>query len=402
MKSFFFSALCCFFFPNLVHTVGWTILNYIEADNNIGRYGVDNVKAMQRVGSNTNVNIVVQLDEVSYKKTWRFKVKKGGKSDDVSLSQDMGLNPEKELPESVLWASQTYPSDYFMLILWNHGNGIVDEPKGYNRKIKRGILYDYANNTYLNNQQLKRALSVIHNNILGKKIDVLGCDACLMSMLEVCYQVKDHAKILIASENVEPAPGWDYQTFLTRLATSTGNVQPEDLARFIVESYDLFVKKIGKNYSLSAIKLDAAEAVKINLDNIVYVFKAMAEIDPLIVRELVQKARVKSAEVYEGRYIDLISFYRNLAIALSHNDKSRRPILKQRYDELISLLSAGEQLIKQAVFLHSSNRENGPLYGLSIYYPRSNYIHPSYPLTLFAQQSSWLLFIKEYPVMSKK
>jgi len=39
-----------------------------------------------------------------------------------------------------------------------------------------------------------------------RKVHVVGIDACVMTMIEVAYQLRDHAKILVRSEEVEPGP----------------------------------------------------------------------------------------------------------------------------------------------------------------------------------------------------
>ena len=51
------------------------------------------------------------------------------------------------------------------------------------------------------NQELKRVLPKAHR-LLGRKVDVVGMDACLMTMLEAAYQLKDHAKVSV----LDPVP----------------------------------------------------------------------------------------------------------------------------------------------------------------------------------------------------
>ena len=48
----------------------------------------------------------------------------------------------------------------------------------------------------------------------GKKLDVIGFDACLMSMLEVGYAMRDVGNTLVGSEELEPGPGWKYDDWL--------------------------------------------------------------------------------------------------------------------------------------------------------------------------------------------
>ena len=78
---------------------------------------------------------------------------------------------------------------------------------------RRGIAYDDRSGDCLDNQELKRVLSAAHH-LLGRKVDLVGMDACLMTMLEVAYQIRDHAQILVGSEEVEPGDGWPYDAVL--------------------------------------------------------------------------------------------------------------------------------------------------------------------------------------------
>ena len=77
----------------------------------------------------------------------------------------------------------------------------------------RGIAYDDGAADCLDNRELKRVLATAHR-VLGRKVDVVGMDACLMTMIEVAYQLRDHARVLVGSEEVEPGPGWPHAAIL--------------------------------------------------------------------------------------------------------------------------------------------------------------------------------------------
>ena len=46
--------------------------------------------------------------------------------------------------------------------------------------------------------------------------DILGFDACFMSMGEVALQIRDFADILVGAEGMEPAFGWPYARLIAR------------------------------------------------------------------------------------------------------------------------------------------------------------------------------------------
>ena len=57
------------------------------------------------------------------------------------------------------------------------------------------------------NGNLSRAAAElkVHRNTLGKKIDILGMDACFMSMGEVAYEIRESVDVLVGAEGLEPA-----------------------------------------------------------------------------------------------------------------------------------------------------------------------------------------------------
>jgi hypothetical protein len=64
---------------------------------------------------------------------------------------------------------------------------------------------------------------------LGRPIDILGMDNCLMSMAEICYELRGLAEIVVGCESFSPASGWPYREVLERLANDfvSPNLQPQ-------------------------------------------------------------------------------------------------------------------------------------------------------------------------------
>ena len=50
-----------------------------------------------------------------------------------------------------------------------------------------------------------------------RRVDVLGCDACLMSMVEIAYELRGVADFLVASETEQPSQSWPYAPLLAAL-----------------------------------------------------------------------------------------------------------------------------------------------------------------------------------------
>jgi hypothetical protein len=180
----------------------------------------------------------------------------------------------------------TYPAQHCLLVIWNHGNGWNDENvyrmarntlklnirrrgevvfptkgavkesvsirriraiggKKFRRALfhtsimkavaTRGIAYDDDAQDFLDNIEMKRVLSSA-KKMLNHKVDILGMDACMMSMAEVAYQLRDSVLLTVGSEEVEPGDGWPYDRFLTKL-TKKPTMMPSELATTIVNEY---------------------------------------------------------------------------------------------------------------------------------------------------------------------
>jgi hypothetical protein len=291
-------------FTQNIFSANWTILSYIQADNNLYDYVLQDISEMSVVGSNENVTILAQIDTPENNGTWRYKVEKGKVELEAHLQNEMGVKPGQELQDAAGWAFKTYPAEHNMLVLSSHGYGIIDPQM---RKMMRSILFDDTQNSYLGNQQLATAMSSIKTNILGKNLDILGMDACLMAMLEIGYQVKESVNYLVASEESEAAQGWCYSDFLTSVAS--GYCSPTTLASCIVSSYGDFYENKNSYYTQSAVDLANMGLVKDNINQVVTALNDCKSLQRAKVINAIKRARRKSLQFSVSDYIDLHSFY---------------------------------------------------------------------------------------------
>lgn len=410
----------------------WTILVFIQADNNLAPFVEYDITEMSRgiYSNSSNVNILIQWDQPFNSRTWRYKIVKNGLIEDESLTQEMGLNPVQELVDSASWIKQKYPAKRYSWILWNHGSGIEDYknikisnlfqpeiPKTLKKKSEqRGILFDFTQNTYLSNQGLTSAFSQI-KSILGQKVDLIGMDACLMEMIEVAYQLKDLTNVLVGSQQTTSAYGWAYAGFINPLTRYSSEFGTKELAQAIVLSFGDFYNKMGElDYTQSAFDMQYLNLIKKNIDQMILKVAACKKHNSRQIKSAVIKARFKSLNFYIPSYIDLYSFYQKLydeVLRIKGIKKTYRKKRKGRkrkikkttaylsaLDDLKRVLYEGQILIKNSIISNAVSFRNQRAQGISIYYPNpakfSSAIHPSYSQTLFAQESLWLKFITKY------
>jgi len=150
-QTFFLLFIATFLIRSLCATADWTILSYIQSDNNLYDYVLRDLSEMSAVGSNERLNIIAQIDIPENNGTWRYKVDKGELTLDTYLESEMGQNVTQEVVDAMHWAKNNYPAKHYMLILSGHGSGVIDPNWGR----LRGILFDDSDETYMNNQTLK-------------------------------------------------------------------------------------------------------------------------------------------------------------------------------------------------------------------------------------------------------
>src|SRR5260370_280022 len=72
-----------------------------------------------------------------------------------------------------------------------------------------------SNGTWMSLPKIQQGLQEAHQ-ATGRKLDVVGFDACLMANTEVAHQLKDEADFLVGSQEVEGGAGWPYNRVLSK------------------------------------------------------------------------------------------------------------------------------------------------------------------------------------------
>jgi len=380
----------CFLFPPIKNdTAEWTVMIYLDADNNLESAGIDDINEMEIVGSSDDVNIVVQVDRIPYSV---LATNNQGYADDVSngdwtntrryyITQDfdsyiinsqliggdlgeLNMGDPQTLVDFASWATINYPAKKYLLVIWNHGGGF--RSPAYTTK---DIAWDdTSGGDKITMPELEYALSDINTQI-GKKIDIVGMDACLMAMTEVAYQIKDYADILVASEENEPADGWPYDTILGELA---GNpfISSEQLAVDIVDKY-IFSYPYN-NVTQSAIDLSYIDTLAGQLSNLALAIMS----DSSTTKSKYVLASVSSQYYGDWDFIDLYDFCNQL-LTYSNSLDVKNIALNIQQTLNYSVIKSG----------YSGGSVSGSK-GLSIYFPYTAY-HYYYNYTNFAQDTFW-------------
>jgi hypothetical protein len=382
--------------PLAAQAPDWTFMVYLDGDNNLEPAAVDDFKEMAQIGSNSNVNVLVQFDrhpgyDESYggwETTKRFLVTSSMTPTPENALSDIGeadmSNPDT-LVDFVGWGMTNYPAANYALILWNHGSGWRDAMKamGKDKEAIKAVCWDYTTGSgeCLYMDEVQEALNTIYSKT-GERIGLLGFDACLMGMVEVAYEVREYVDFMVGSEELEPGDGWPYDTILDDLV-NTPTMSAADLASTIVTRY-------GEAYSCPS--FDCCQIMTQSAQKLTQLSGLAGKVDDLAQAldsnwAQVAEARDKSEE-YEGSYcnhVDLGNLADSIKFYVADGEvRSKAADLKAAINNAVTAEFHGG--------LHHNS------YGLAIYFPEvSDDYDSNYDTVIdFSADTHWDAFLENF------
>ncbi|WP_433971870.1 clostripain-related cysteine peptidase [Tunturiibacter lichenicola] len=436
--------------PNVVP---WTILIFMNGDNNLEPDALMNFGQLAKIGGNADVNVVVQLDRIAkyahtqpdWAQTLRFRVTKGMKPLPSNAMEDIGeanMGDPKVLSDFVTWGQSHFPAQHYMLIIWDHGQGwrlflntlLTKERSmrhsrayaptdnavsqrsattalrsGVGKADSQGITaplnsapgatFRSASNDETNNDQLydSEIESGLKSALNGKKIDVIGFDACLMSMLEVGYALRDVGSYMVGSEELEPGDGWKYDDWLSAIETHL----PQDgaeLAKMTVASYEATYQNPTAETTLSALDLSKIPAVASSVSALAD--SLMTNIVPNLQAIITARNETSTyAPGYQFYHVDIVEFLTNLRAQVTDA-------------KLLAVISETESSVRSSIIANYAGTARQGSYGsfgLAIYFPATSTDHTNdpfaeggyeknntyYPVD-FVQDYHWSDFLHQY------
>ena len=369
----------CFTNPSGHSIPEWTVMIYLDADNNLESAGINDINEMEMVGSSSKVNIVVQADRIpnydnsndNWTTTRRYYIMQDNDpfliNSEFNDLGELNMGDPDTLVDFASWAVTEYPAEKYLLIIWNHGGGF--RSPAYSKGIAQD---DTSGKDIITMPELEDALSAISVQ-MGKNIDIVGMDACLMAMTEVAYQIKDCADILVTSEENVPGDGWPYDTILAQLV-SNPHMSPEQLAANIVDKY--IISYPYDNVTQSAIDLSY-------MDDLAGQLSSMADSimsDTLTSKDAYLNAAY-SSQHYSDYYHDFIDLY----------DFCNKVYYYSNSFEVKAIALIVQQNLLNSVI--NSDYNGGSVSdtkGLSIYFPLyKEYDSENYDNTNFARDTFW-------------
>ncbi|MGE5558585.1 MAG: clostripain-related cysteine peptidase [Bacillota bacterium] len=396
----------------------WNFLVYLDGDNDLEPFAIQDINEMEQIGSGSNVNVLVLIDRIAgydlSNGDWTgarlYCVKQDADTSTINsyLMEDLGerdMSDPDTLKDFIIYCQKYFPARHTVLTLWNHGGGVYPRTasqqdlivKGSAKKkfkpkkanAVKGICWDdTAGGDCLTTDEVAKALSDARS-VTGKKIDIINMDACLMQMLEVAYEWRYEADYLAGSEETVPGAGNSYNVLLGHL-TGNPSQTAEDFAVTLVDDYNYYYSSTN-NTTYSALRLGEY------LDSFIGDFKTMA-------------AALKSTSDYAGAHN---AFNATTCFAYAEN--------RDLYDfcqELsvrstdIAVTSAAGNLISSfsSMVIHYHNTipysSSSPAYGIAVLLPGDSAVwsiySSEYPRLKLSADTEWDEFISGFISRTEK
>lgn len=410
--------------------VKWLVMIYLAGDNNLAEECVYALKEIKLVGTQSSattktpaqISVIAQFDPPGRRNpTRRFKISVPG--GDGSLEEDITRTlPETDtgdwrtllnfLCESV--EDEENRADYYMVVLSGHAAGATE---GYFLEDDERPLSSIPNSFPISDLKKVFGSARLKKALRGKKIDILGFDACLMSSAEVCYELRkmNILDLVVASEGFALNSGWPFSRLVTRLKTAPG-IAPPAVADFIVKDY----VKFYYDYYLGGMSVDQSI---IKLSRIGDLRRAIDRLARALIREFNRESPGKNkeysergkpfqdavllahwaAQSYSGELcVDLYDFCDLLQKRWrKHEDRNSADSVGACCERVKEVIAKGDgRLIQRSCFSGAAVQYS---HGVSLYFPwgESDY-SPSYGNLDFAGDSHWPKFLGTYLKATKR
>lgn len=399
----------------------WTVMVYMVGDAGLDYNGFTDLKEMKRAGSTAEVALLAQFCRgVKNRPAKRYYLSRDGRDGTLAgdVVEDLGeTNPARPetLVEFLQWGIEKFPARHYLAVLWGHSNGADDETlphpilsspgedvcepgagharpptaRGRSPQQSRAVViapsaasFDPYSLDCLDSRRFKKALESVRAG-LGRKLDILGMDSCLMSGAEICYQVRDSVNLTVAPEGLGPVDGWPYDKILNALVENP-EIKPEELAVTIAEKFVAsYADCEGLSITQSVCDLGKCDLLASAIDKL-----AGMLVDKLAddgTKKAVMLARWQAQSYENTEYIDLYDF---CSLLQEHCDNGEVKVACGGVMETI----ATEGFVLRSLYQGDAVQYS---YGLSIYFPLHE-VSRSYEKLDFARDTCWIEFLKEY------
>jgi len=377
----------------------WLFMNFIAADCNLKQFQEANIDNQEKVGSDANTHVVAMIDVGpeenplggTYTGARTFYVTKDTTPNRVNSpviaehGNHVDMSDPAVLTKFIVDTMNKFPAEHVALILNDHGGGLT------------GAMSDDTDGGFMSIPNLHKAFADAEQ-ITGKKLDIIGFDACLMAEVEPAYEFKNDAKILLASEETEGGPGWIYDEMIGKgkeasAMSMAGAIQQlqEALGQRITVGVEDFAKIVVKQNEAHQRDIPTFSATDLTkMDNLAASVDAFAKTIIASGEKAAIKTAMKQGDKYGGGY----NPYKDLRDLNNLADNIGKAVKDPAVKEAAANV---KKAFKEAIIAN----EHSPRYpnseGLTIFAPTNagSGVGYKYGDMAFAKETKWADALKE-------
>ncbi len=339
----------------------WLIVLYMSADNDLEVQAIEDLNELEGADlSGSGVAVLALIDRIAGydasngnwtgARLYEIVHDPDGVDGEINsrpiAAPGLGIDPfgdEVELDMSdpatldalLSFALERYAPEHLALVIWGHGSGY------------RAVSFDdTSGGDALLTAELAAAID-------GHRLDVLAFDTSFSASIEVAYELRRHVGIMIGSQDLIPADGWEYDDLLNRFAGSGRT--PVDFGAAAVESFQSNYASFSSG-TISVIDLGSIDSVNLALNDLS---------DQL--HDSIGDSSIRG-DLRESLFYDVEDFYTtpgDLAIDLRHLGE----VVGRDYDLADPAAAALSAAVANAVINHWFNPAGNPFAGgLSVHY----------------------------------
>ena len=169
--------LLFFCLPAHAQMKDWTVMVFLNGNNDLDPEGNANIRQMEAVGSDQTKNIIVQWASLTARTTKRLYIERSRDPSRVTSPvvqelphPDMGR--ADALYDFIAWTHANYPAKHYFIVVWDHGNGWHFAPGPH----LTDISWDEKSGHQITTEEMAATLDKAAR-LIGHKIDLFGADA---------------------------------------------------------------------------------------------------------------------------------------------------------------------------------------------------------------------------------
>lgn len=207
-------------------TAEWTVMFYMDGDNNVESYALADLAELETVGSTDAVQMVVLLD--TYGEEANLLHVESPASSVVEPWGEPNMGDAATLTDFIDRAEALYPANNYALVMWDHGGGI------------RGLCWDDDNGgDYLTMAEYRKGLVDAQLSF-----DLIVLNACVMATAEIAHQMVGYADYVVFSQENMYAVGFPYDDVAQSLV-GMPTMEAMDFAQMMADHYVVQFQDLG-------------------------------------------------------------------------------------------------------------------------------------------------------------